>query len=191
MYCDTIAIGNPLYESELIRGQLATNWFLLPLASQYALSYRHWVRNGLTIEANDRSYNFTILHWSQIYRSLPLSFLPYIEFRVSCTTQDAWIPSPIRHKAIRCSWSNSWFVQVHSVNWTPIYRLPVTGSSFISVWISQHGIMLWCSWHLISREMNHWSVSKYWFVWWLGIRYPADKEEPLRMEDLWPILIHR
>jgi len=47
--------------------------FVSPRASDSGLSYTHWVRNGLTMAANDRSLNLTTLYWSQIYNTLQLS----------------------------------------------------------------------------------------------------------------------
>jgi len=73
-YCDTIAIGDTSYESELIWSQLSTNRFLSPRASESALSYTHRVCNGLMIAANDRTLNLTTLYWSQIYSFLQLSW---------------------------------------------------------------------------------------------------------------------
>ena len=42
-------------------------------AKESALSYTHEVRNGLMIEANDRTINSTMLYWSQIYSILQVS----------------------------------------------------------------------------------------------------------------------
>jgi len=72
-YCDTIAIGNISYCSELIWSQLSTNRFMSSRASESALSYTHRVRNSLMIAANNRTLNLTTLYWSQIYSILQLS----------------------------------------------------------------------------------------------------------------------
>jgi len=72
-YCDTIAIGDTSYKYELIRSQLSTNRFVSQRASESALSYTHWVRNGLMIAANNTTLNLTMLYWSQLYSTLLLS----------------------------------------------------------------------------------------------------------------------
>jgi hypothetical protein len=72
-YWDTIAIGDILYRYELIQSQLSTNRFASARASESALSYTHWVRNGLMIVANDWTLNLTTFYWSQIYSILQLN----------------------------------------------------------------------------------------------------------------------
>jgi hypothetical protein len=71
-YCDTIAIGDISYYYEPIQSQLSTTRFVSPRASESALSYTHWVRNGLMITANDRTPNLSMFYWSQIYSILQL-----------------------------------------------------------------------------------------------------------------------
>jgi hypothetical protein len=61
-YCDTIAIGDISNHYELIRSQLSTSRFVLPTASESALSHTHRVCNGLMIAANDRTLNLTMLY---------------------------------------------------------------------------------------------------------------------------------
>jgi len=68
--CDTIDIGDTSYGSDLIWSQISTTRFVSPRANESALSYTHWVRNGSTIAANNRTLNLTTLYWSQIYSDL-------------------------------------------------------------------------------------------------------------------------
>jgi hypothetical protein len=94
-YCDTIAIGNTLYWYELIWCQFSTNRFMSARAGESMLAKNHRVYNSPTTAANDRSLNMTMLYWSQIFIYLQLHCLPHIESRVTCTTQNTWIPSLI------------------------------------------------------------------------------------------------
>jgi len=73
-YCDAITSGDTLYKYKLIWSQLSTNRFVSPRASECTLSYIHWVHNGLTIVANDRTLNLIMLYWSQISSNLQLSW---------------------------------------------------------------------------------------------------------------------
>ena len=159
-YSDSIAIGNTSYGYELIQSQLSTNRFVSPRAGESALSYTHWVHNGLMIPANDRSLNWTTLYWSQIYSYLQLScFAIYqmesIPRRSAHMSPRSWLPRPRT-----CGRTRGWFGYVHSVDWAPIYRLLVIDLSLIWLCISDDVIMLWCWQHLISLRMNHWSVSE-------------------------------
>jgi len=72
-YCDTLAIANISYRYELISSQLLTPRFMSPRARECALSYTHRVHNGLTIVANNRSLNLTMLYCRQIYCTVQLS----------------------------------------------------------------------------------------------------------------------
>ena len=85
-YCDLIAIGDTLYEYELIWTQLSLNKFVSPRASESALSYTHRICIGLMITANNRTLNLSMLNWSQIYSILQLSW-----FAID------WMESILRH----------------------------------------------------------------------------------------------
>ena len=149
-YCDTIAIGDTLYRFELRWSQSSTNRFLSPKASESTLSHTHRVCNSLMIAANDRTHNLTMLYWSQMYSILQLSWFPIY-----------WTESIPRHSGHinpkyyfpwprRCGWNESWFVSVHSVNRTPIYRWLVTILSHIWLCISWDAVVVWYWQPLIS-----------------------------------------
>jgi len=149
-YCDTIAIGDTSYRYELIWSQLSTNRLMSPRASESALSYTHRVRNRLMIAANNRTLNLTMLYWSQIYRILQLSWfaihwtesIPHHSGHMNPRSQ---LPRPRK-----CGWTKGWYVEVHSVDWAPIYWLLVIDLSPIWLRISRDAILFWYWPHLIS-----------------------------------------
>jgi hypothetical protein len=60
-YCDTIAIGNTLFESHLVWSQSSTNRCVSPRGSESALSNTHRVRNSFMIAASNRTLNLLCL----------------------------------------------------------------------------------------------------------------------------------
>ena len=160
LHCNIIAIGDTLYEYELIWSQLSTNRFVSPRASESALSYTHQGHNGLIIVANDSTLNFATPDWSQIYSDLKLSSVAI--YRTESIPRHSGQMNPKsylpRHRV--CGQTKGWFVLVHSVNRTPIYRLSDNDLSLIWPCISRNAMVVWYWPHLISLGMNNWSMSK-------------------------------
>jgi len=109
-YCDTIAIGDTSYGYELIWSQLSTNRVVSPRASESALSYSHQVRNGLTIAANDRTLNLSMLHCSQIYSDLHMS--RFAINRTECILRPSGHINPKSYSPNhrQCGQAKGWFV---------------------------------------------------------------------------------
>jgi len=109
-YCDTIAIGDTPYRYELFWSQLSRTRFVLPRASDSALSNTHQVRNGLTIAADDRSLYSTMVYWSQIYSYLQLScFAMYRMESIPCHSGHM---NPMSHlpRPRKCGRTKGWVV---------------------------------------------------------------------------------
>jgi hypothetical protein len=155
-YCDTIAIGDTLYEYELIWSQLSTNSFGSPRASESALSYNHRVRNGLMIVANNWTLNLTSLYWSQYTVFYNWAVLPYIGWRVSRTTQNICKSHSPQTKKV---WSKSELIRI-----SPFGRLGSNISiimywliSFMALYISRchYDLMLMTLYLPMNKQLEH------------------------------------
>jgi len=109
-YYDNIAIGDTLYEYEVIWSHLLTNRFVSPRASVSALSYTHRVRIGFMIAPKHRTLNLSTLYWSQIYSILQLSWFA-IYWTESIPRHSGHL-NPRSHfpRTRKCGRTNGWFV---------------------------------------------------------------------------------
>jgi len=159
-YCDTIAIHDTENGYELIWTQLSTNRFLSPRPSESAHSYTHRVCNGLTIAANVRTLIWTTLYWGQMYSDLQLS--SFAIYRTESILHLSRHMNPKSHspRHRERGRTEGWFISVHSVDMTLIYRLLFNIISVIWPCISQDAMVVWYWRHHISLGTNHSSMSR-------------------------------
>jgi len=153
LYHDPIAIGDTSYAYVLIWRQLSTNRFVSPRASETALSYTHWIHNGLTIMANNRSLNLTTLHWRQRYSNLQLScFTIYWTENIPCHSghmnSKSYLPRPRRCGAIRVVWYK--LIRLIGLQYIDYLYIDYEHITHMSLLISRwHGGLILTTSHLI------------------------------------------
>jgi len=172
---DSITISDSSYRYELIWSQLSSNRFVSPRAGDSAITYTPRVRNGLMIAANNRTLNLSMLHWSQIYSVLQLSYFAICQIEsIPCCSgnmnRKAHLPQALK------MWLKQGLIHSMPFGWQNS-NLSIIGKShsFLMTLHSSRSVVVWNWRHLISQRMNHWSMRDSSFVRWLGTRFPADE----------------